>query len=278
MLAISSSRSPCRPAASAWPSLPTSSSDGISAGSTHSADSPATLTRGGGSGRSPACQCTLASRGLARYPPSRPALTRAEIIPRTRSPSPAVGAALTIACVCPVLMSWQMTAPMTGAANRSHSRRWVCACLRDHRRSNGEAVRGQVIRDQVRARPLHVGRVGLQPLVDLLQLGGQLLLGRRLALLPLAVLVPDGPPAAPPPPGRVHRDPALQLDHRARRPGWPRVRSRSPRTLPGAVRLAFAWPGGRRAAGRLWGFCGDLGPRGRCLRHERSLSSCDYRR
>jgi len=29
-------------------------------------------------------------------------------------------------------MSWQVTTSMTGAANLSHSRRWVCACLRDH--------------------------------------------------------------------------------------------------------------------------------------------------
>jgi hypothetical protein len=36
---------------------------------------------------------------------------------------PAVGAALTIAWVCSVLMSWQINEPMTRAANRSHSRR-----------------------------------------------------------------------------------------------------------------------------------------------------------
>ncbi len=108
-------------------------SDGISAGSTHSADSPATVTRWAGSGRSPACQCTMASRGLVRYPPSIPAETSAESIPCTRSPSPAADAALTICCVCEVLMSWQVTTLMTGAANRSHSRRWVCACLRGHR-------------------------------------------------------------------------------------------------------------------------------------------------
>ena len=137
MTAISSSRSPCRPATSARPSPATSASAGTSAGSTHSADSPATLARGGGIGRSPACQCTFASRELARYPPSRPAVTSAEIMPRTRPPSPGVGAALTIFCMCLVVMSWQMTAPMTGAANRSHSRRWVCACLRDHCRWTG---------------------------------------------------------------------------------------------------------------------------------------------
>jgi Diguanylate cyclase, GGDEF domain len=46
-----------------------------------------------------------------------PAATRTDSIPRTRSPSPAVGAALTICWVCQVLMSWQVTASMTGAAN-----------------------------------------------------------------------------------------------------------------------------------------------------------------
>src|SRR5437660_7363286 len=61
---------------------------GMSAGSTNSRDSPATLTGGGGSGRSPACQCTSLSRGLARYPPAIPAETRAEIIPWARAPSP----------------------------------------------------------------------------------------------------------------------------------------------------------------------------------------------
>ena len=66
-----------------------------------------------------------------------PAPTRAESIPATRAPSPAVGAALTIFCVCRILMSWQVTVPMTGAANRSHSLRWVCACLRDHCPSGG---------------------------------------------------------------------------------------------------------------------------------------------
>ena len=90
-----------------------------------------------------------------------PALTRAEIILCTRSPSPAVGAALTIFCVCRVLMSWQVTAPMTGAANRSHSRRWVSACLRDHRSLDGEPVRVQVMGDEGGAGPLHVRRVGL---------------------------------------------------------------------------------------------------------------------
>ena len=114
-----------------------SASAGISAGSTHSADSPDTVTRGAGSGRSPACQCTMASRGLVRYPPSIPAVTSAESIRWTRSPSPAVGAALTICWVCEVVMSWQVTAPMTGAANLSHSRRWVWACLRDQRSCTG---------------------------------------------------------------------------------------------------------------------------------------------
>ena len=139
-----------------------------------------------------------------------------------------------------------------------------------------EPVGVQVVRDQVRAGPLHVRRVGFQPLGDLLQLGGQLLLGRRLALLPLAVLVPDRPPAALLLAGRVDRDPALQLDHRAAAPGG-RAPGPAREHPPGAVRPAFARRrAGGPAAGRLWGFCGDLGPRGRCLRHGDSLSSCVY--
>jgi hypothetical protein len=62
-----------------------------------------------------------------------PAVMSAEIIPRTRSPSPAVGAALTIFCMWLALMSWQVTAAMTGVAYSAHSLPWVCACLRDHR-------------------------------------------------------------------------------------------------------------------------------------------------
>jgi hypothetical protein len=54
-----------------------------------------------------------------------------------------------------------------------------------------EAVSGQVERDQVLAAQRLVGRIGFQPLGDLGQLGGELFLGRRLALLPLPVLVPD---------------------------------------------------------------------------------------
>src|ERR1035441_7593190 len=68
VFAISSSRSPCRPAARAWPSLVISVSAGISAGSTNSADSPATLTCGAGSARSPACQCGRGVDDLLHVP------------------------------------------------------------------------------------------------------------------------------------------------------------------------------------------------------------------
>src|SRR6266700_626634 len=118
-----------------------------------------------------------------------------------------------------------------------------------------EAVRGQVVRDQVRAAELHVRRVGFQPFGDLLQLGSQLLLGRRLALLPLAVLVPDRPPAALLLAGRVYRDPALQLDHRVAAPGG---RASGPaREDPAACHAAGLRPAGGGlcgpAARRLWG-------------------------
>jgi hypothetical protein len=62
-LAISSSRSPWDLAASARPRFLTSTLDGISQGSTSSADSPATVTFRAGSGRSPACQWTPAASG-----------------------------------------------------------------------------------------------------------------------------------------------------------------------------------------------------------------------
>jgi len=56
----------------------------------------------------------------------------------------------------------------------------------------------------------------------------------------------------------------------------PRVAARPgplSRTLPRAVRPAFARPAEDRAAPPRTG-CGDLGPRGRFLRHGDSLSSC----
>jgi hypothetical protein len=78
----------------------------------------------------------------------------------------------------------------------------------------GQAVGVQVVRDQAGAGPLHVRRVGGQPLGELFQPGGQPLLGRRVALPPLAVLVPDRPPTVLAFPRGVHGDPALELDHR----------------------------------------------------------------
>ena len=90
------------------------------------------LTCGPGAGRWPACQCTSRSRGLVRYPPVIPAVTMADRHRCSRAPSPAVGAALTARCMSATLMSWQVIAAMTGATNRSHSRRWVSACLADH--------------------------------------------------------------------------------------------------------------------------------------------------
>ena len=65
-----------------------------------------------------------------------------------------------------------------------------------------QPVKVQVVCDQVSAGALHVRRVGFRPLGDLLQPGGQLLLGRRLALLAFPSLIPDRPPAALFPAGR----------------------------------------------------------------------------
>ena len=121
-----------------------------------------------------------------------------------------------------------------------------------------ESVRVEVVGDEGGAGPPHVRRVGLESLGDLLQLGGQLLLGRRLALLPLPVLVPDRTPPAALGPRRVHRDPALQLDHLAAAPGC--GASGATREDSGAGRaLAFFGRPAARAApcgtvvGILWG-------------------------
>jgi len=171
---------------------------------------------------------------------------RAEIIPWTRAPSPGVGAAFTIFCVCSVLMSWQVTVPMTGTGNRSPLGMRVLA---GPSLLNREAVRVQVPGDQVRAGTCHVRRAGGQPLGDLLQPGGQLLLAGCLALLPLAVLVPDRPPAAGFLAGRVHGDAVLQLDDLAAPPGG---RTAGPAHERPAGLRPSGGPSGL-AAGRLWG-------------------------
>ena len=108
----------------------------------------------------------------------------------------------------------------------------------------------------------HVRGVGLESLGDLLQLGGQLLLGRGLALLPLAGLVPDRPPPSSLGPGRVDGDPALQLDDLAaaaggvtsgtgRRPGRAGPLAFFPQApaLPALPRPDCGTSAGRSAAG-----------------------------
>ena len=59
----------------------------------------------------------------------------------------------------------------------------------------------------------HARRFSSEPLRDLRQLGSELLLTAGFALLPLAGLVPDRAPPAALRPRRIHRDPALKLDH-----------------------------------------------------------------
>ena len=130
----------------------------------------------------------------------------------------------------------------------------ACTVLMD-----GESVRVEIVADEGGTRLTHVRRVGLKPLRDLRQLRGELLLSRRLALLPLTVLVPDRAPPAALGPRRVHGDPALELDH---------LTTASSCGASGATRedgrttSRLRPSGGPRGAlaERLWGICGDLGP------------------
>jgi hypothetical protein len=82
-----------------------------------------------------------------------------------------------------------------------------------------ETVRVEVPGDQVGAGAGHVRRAHDEPLPDLLQLRGELLLRDGLALLPFAFLVPDRPPPAALVPERVHGDPEVELDDFAVAPG-----------------------------------------------------------
>src|ERR1700722_6924512 len=133
----------------------------------------------------------------------------------------------------------------------------------------GRAVKIQVRRDQVRARPDHVRGIRGQPLTHLLQLGSQLLLARSFTLPPIAALLPHRTPATAVLTGRIHRDTARPLDSltttaRGRAPG-----ALSPNLV--ARRTASLGPADGAsglARGRLWGFCGGFEDHEGRLRHE----------
>ena len=169
-------------------------------------------------------------------------------------------------------MSWQVTAAMTGTANRSHSRSCVCACLRDHWLPGGSRSRSQVVRDQVRARPPHIQRARLQPLLHLLQHAASFssLTDSHCCRCPSSCHTARHRP--PIPRGGYTVIPnsssiTLAAASGCRTPG-------SAREDPAACGAAGLRPGrpGGPGTGRLWDFCGDLGPHRRCVRHEaRSL-------
>ena len=172
-------------------------------------------------------------------------------------------------------MSWQQTAPMTGATNRSHSRRWVSACLRDHGLPAGcrSGHRYQAIRSAPgRSR---FGASAAQPLGHLRQLGRQLVLGHRLALPPPPVLVPHRPPPVPLPLRRVHRDPALQLHHHTvcRLAGHVREQSRCFLAVAGGAYLP-GYAARRRCPMRGVRFRRSLGGADRLLRALEAKGGC----
>jgi len=150
-----------------------------------------------------------------------------------------VGAALTICCVWEVLMSWQVTASMTGGGEPLAQPPLGVRVLAGPPLPGRQPVRVQVIRDQVRAGPLHVRGVGPESFGDLLQLGGQLRLSRALPEPALPVLGEHRTPWLPAGLGRVDEYPEVQLDHRA--VGLPDGVAGLP-AHPGASRRA-AWPG-----------------------------------
>ena len=123
-------------------------------------------------------------------------------------------------------MSWQQTAADDRGDEPLAQPALGIGVLAGPRPPGRVPVRGQVPGDQVRAGPLQARRISRQPLGHPGQLGGELVLGHRLALPPPPALIPHRPPPVPLPPRRVHRDPALQLHHHTT--VTPRSRAPSP--------------------------------------------------
>ena len=117
-------------------------------------------------------------------------------------------------------MSWQVTAPMTGVAYRWHRRRWVSACLCDHRAATGSpsALRYQAIRSApglvMLAAPVESRCLTFSSFAASLSSETDSHCCRSPSFL-----VPDRPTPAAFLPGRVHGDPEVQLDDFAVAPG-----------------------------------------------------------
>ena len=169
-------------------------------------------------------------------------------------------------------MSWQVIAAMTGATNRSHSRRWVSACLADHGLPAGcrAGDRYQAIRSAPGRSRFGASAVSRSVTFSSLAASRSSDAASHCRRTPFSYQTArHRPPATL---RRVHRHPALQLHHHTAvaaggRAGIPAQQSAGPCRVERS-RAAASGAGGPPGpgAGRLWGFCGDLGLRG-CFRH-----------
>ena len=214
--------------------------EGISAGSTHWADSPATLTAGAGHGPVPGLPVHFRQPGVHQKPGVDSRRDERGNHPPDPVAFPCRRGGVDDLLHVPGLDVLAGDLPDHRDRVQHAQPALAMRVLARPPLGNREPVRGQVVGDEGGARLPHLRGIGFQPDLDLFQLGGQIVLGRRLALLPLAVFVPDRPPEASLGAGRVDRDAALQLDDLAvaagSRAALPARQDRAPARLGGLLR------------------------------------------